>query len=62
MITKDLTIAEILSANKNAPDILMRHGMPCVGCPSVARETLSEACEVHGMDVEKVLEELNASC
>jgi len=62
MITKDFTIAEVLSANKNAADILRRHGMHCVGCPSMAHETIGEACEVHGMNVAEVIEELNAAC
>ena len=30
------------------------------GCPASQMETLEEACEVHGIDVEDVVEKLNA--
>ncbi|MEI3401265.1 MAG: DUF1858 domain-containing protein [Clostridia bacterium] len=30
------------------------------GCPASQMETLQEACEVHGIDVEEVIEKLNA--
>ena len=33
--------------------------MHCIGCPASLVETLEEACMVHGIDVEDVLEELN---
>ena len=33
--------------------------MHCIGCWAATDETLEEACQVHGIDVEDVLEELN---
>ncbi|MGD7407524.1 DUF1858 domain-containing protein [Ralstonia pseudosolanacearum] len=33
--------------------------MHCVGCIAATGESLEEACMVHGIDVEDVLEELN---
>ena len=41
-------------------DILLSVGMHCLGCPASQAETLEEACMVHGIDVEEVLEKLNA--
>ena len=41
-------------------DILLEAGMHCLGCPSAQAETLEEACMVHGIDVEELLEKLNA--
>ena len=35
-------------------------GMHCLGCPASQMETLEEACGVHGIDVEEVVEKLNA--
>jgi hybrid cluster-associated redox disulfide protein len=58
-ITKDMTIGEILRTNPNAPQILMSFGMGCVGCPASQAETLEEASEVHGMDIEELLKALN---
>jgi hybrid cluster-associated redox disulfide protein len=60
MITKDLTIGEIIRIKENAPQILMGFGMGCVGCPSAQAETIEEASKVHGLNLEELLEALNA--
>ncbi|MGL5379736.1 DUF1858 domain-containing protein [Clostridium sp.] len=59
MITKDSIIADIVKAKVNAPQILMSFGMGCIGCPSAQMETLEQACEIHGLDLEEVLNKLN---
>ena len=58
--TKDMTIGELLMINRGAGQILMQNGMHCVGCPSAAGETLEEASMVHGMDINKLLSDINA--
>lgn len=60
MITKDMIIAEILRMKDNAPEILMNNGMGCLGCPSSQSESLEMAANIHGLDLEKLLAELNA--
>jgi len=60
MITKDLTIGEIIRIKDNAPQILMGFGMGCVGCPSAQAETIEEASKVHGLNLEELLESLNS--
>ncbi len=57
---KDMTMGEILAANPDARAILEGFGMHCCGCPVSQAEVLEEACEVHGIDVEDVLKELNS--
>lgn len=59
MITKDMIISDILTARKEAAQILMSNGMGCLGCPSSQMETLEQAAEIHGLDVEKLIKELN---
>jgi hybrid cluster-associated redox disulfide protein len=59
MITKDLTIGEIIRIKEDAPQILMSFGMGCVGCPSAQAETIEDAVKVHGINLEELLEELN---
>ena len=54
MITKDQTIGEVLQLNPNAANILMRFGMGCLGCPSAQVESIEQACEVHGLNLEEV--------
>ena len=59
MVTKDMLIGEIIQMNEKYPEILLEAGMHCLGCPASAGESLEEACAVHGIDVEELLERLN---
>ncbi|NLM03650.1 MAG: DUF1858 domain-containing protein [Clostridiales bacterium] len=59
-ITKDTMISEVLKINPNAIPILMGYGMACLGCPSSQMETLEQAAMVHGIDIDDLLEKLNA--
>lgn len=59
-ITKDMTIGEILVANPQVAPILMQAGMHCLGCPSAQGESLEEAAMVHGMDIDALMEKINA--
>ena len=59
MVTKDMLIGEIIQMNEKYPEILLGAGMHCLGCPASAGETLEEACAVHGIDVDALVEALN---
>ena len=59
MFNKDTKIGEILEKAPEKAEILLGIGMHCLGCPASQQETLEEACEVHGIDVNEVLEQLN---
>ena len=58
-VTKSTLIGEMLMIDRGIGTILMKSGMHCVGCPSSANESLEEACMVHGMDIDKLLDEIN---
>lgn len=59
MITKDMTIREVLQKDPRTADVLMKYGMHCLGCPSATGESVGQAAMVHGIDVEKLMEDLN---
>ena len=59
MITKDMTIGEILRVKPESAQVLMDMGMGCLGCPSATMESLEQACIVHGLDMDEVLNKLN---
>lgn len=59
MITKEMTIGEIIKVNVNKADVLMEFGMGCVGCPSAQAETVEEAAKIHGIDINELLDVLN---
>ena len=56
---KDTKIGELLEIAPEKAEILMEAGMHCLGCPASQAETLEEACEVHGIDVEELLNKIN---
>lgn len=58
-INKDTKIGEIIEKCPEKAEILLNAGMHCLGCPASQAETLEEACEVHGIDVNELVEELN---
>lgn len=59
-IEKTTKIGELLEIAPEKAEILLNAGMHCLGCPASQEETLEEACMVHGIDVEEILNELNA--
>ena len=58
-ITKKTTMGEMLDYDRGIAYVLMQSGMHCVGCPSAAMETLEEAAQVHGYDVNLLVSKLN---
>ncbi len=59
MIEKTMKIGDFVEKYPDKVDILLEAGMHCLGCPASQAETIEEACEVHGIDVEDLLKELN---
>ncbi len=59
-VTKDMVIGQILQLDKGVIPILMQSGMHCLGCPSSQMESLGDACMVHGINADELVEQLNA--
>ena len=60
-ITKDTIIGDILDVAPETAPIFLSIGMHCLGCPSSRGETVEQACMVHGVQVDELLERINAS-
>jgi len=58
--TRETKIGEILEKAPEKAEILLEIGMHCLGCPASQAETLEEACQVHGIDVDELVNKLNA--
>lgn len=56
---KDMKISEVLELDHGVFPILMRAGMHCLGCPSSQLETLEEACEVHDISCDELINNIN---
>ena len=57
---KDTKIGEIMEVAPEKAEILLSIGMHCLGCPASQAETIEEACDVDGVNVDELLEKLNA--
>ena len=60
-IIKDTIIGDILDIAPETAPIFLSIGMHCLGCPSSRGETVEQACMVHGVAVDELLERINAS-
>ena len=58
-ITKETIIGDILDIAPQTAPLFMAIGMHCLGCPASRGETVEEACMVHGIDTDELLEELH---
>ena len=59
MISKTMTIQQILETDAGTADILMASGMHCLGCIMASGENLEQACAVHGIDADEIVNRLN---
>ena len=59
-ITKETLIGEILNLDASTAPFFLEMGMHCLGCPASRGESLAEACMVHGVDPDVLVEKLNA--
>jgi hybrid cluster-associated redox disulfide protein len=59
ILRKDMTIAEAIKLKPEIAGLLMSKGMHCIGCVIAQGETLEQAAEVHGLNPDELLQELN---
>lgn len=53
-------VGEIVMNHPEAVEVLMSIGMHCLGCPASQAESLEDACAVHGIPVDQVVEAINS--
>ena len=58
-ITRETLISEVVENCPQAMPAFQAIGMHCMGCAMASGETVEEACAVHGIDCEKLLEIVN---
>ncbi len=58
-ITKDTIIMDVLKMDEGTAEFFYEIGMHCLGCPSASGETVEEACAVHGVDADELVEKIN---
>ncbi len=58
-ITKDSAIGDILDMDRGTAVYFLQMGMHCLGCPASRGETVEEACMVHGVDCDELVNKIN---
>lgn len=59
MITADMPIAAVMHMDPKVAPVFMSFGMHCLFCPHASAESLEQACQVHGVDVNELVAALN---
>jgi len=58
-VTKETIIMDVLHMNPATARYFLEIGMHCLGCPASSGESIEEACAVHGVDPDELVEKLN---
>ncbi|MCL2216511.1 MAG: DUF1858 domain-containing protein [Defluviitaleaceae bacterium] len=59
-INKEMLITDALEMDMGLADVLGKHGMGCLGCPGSRGKTLEMAASGHGVDIDVLIDEMNA--
>ena len=59
MITKDMTIAEVMRKDPDVAPVFLSYGMHCLYCPVSSGESIEQASRVHGVDPDQLINSLN---
>ena len=60
-ITKDMTIGDAISKYPKTVEVFLKNGLGCVGCGMAQMESIEQGAKAHGIDVKKLVSELNKS-
>ncbi len=58
-VHKGMIISEVLDLDRGTIPIFFKNGLHCLGCAMASGETIEEACAVHGLDCDQLIDELN---
>ncbi len=58
-ITEKMSIGEVVQKHPEIVEVFMKHGMHCMGCAVAHFENIEQGACAHGIDVKKLIEDLN---
>ena len=59
VITKEMSIQEIVNSCPESVEVFAAYGLGCIGCAMASYETLEQGAIAHGLDVDKLVKDLN---
>ncbi len=60
-IKKDMPIGDIVEKYPQTVEVFLRHGLMCFGCAVARFENLEQGAMAHGINVDLLLNDLNAA-
>jgi hybrid cluster-associated redox disulfide protein len=61
IITKDMSIGEIVQQYPQTIEVFLRHGLMCFGCAIARFENIEQGASAHGIAIEPLIQDLNAA-
>ena len=56
IVTKETLLSELIDKDENIEDVLVGFGLSCCSCPMHAFDTLQDAADIHGLDVDLIVQ------
>lgn len=60
-ITKEMNIVDVVNTYPQTVEVFQSFGMHCFGCMAARFENIEQGATAHGIDVPKLMKELNQS-
>lgn len=60
-ITKEMSIQEAVAKYPQTIEVFFKYGMGCFACHAARFENIEQGASMHGIDIEQLMTELNAS-
>ena len=61
VITPDMPIGAVVREYPSTINVFLRHGLGCVGCAVARFENIRTGAQVHGINVDTLIKDLNQS-
>jgi len=59
MINKKMSIEDVVREYPETIRVFERYGLGCVGCQAALFENIQQGAEIHGVDVDTLIDSLN---
>ncbi len=60
LVTKEMSILDIVQQYPESLEIFQKYGLGCIGCAAARFENLEAGAKVHGFDPDEMVAEINA--
>jgi hybrid cluster-associated redox disulfide protein len=61
VITKEMTIGDVVQNYPQTIEVFLKHGLMCFGCAIARFENVEQGAMAHGINVEALMKDLNAA-